>query len=197
MDGRGRHAPPFDDADSPYPPFDATMLEDVKGAFGPRQSRMGAEPVMTHREHSVIQETLTHRLITPADSNHHGSLYAGSLLRIALEAAYASACRAIGPGANVLLRRVHSVECYLPVPVGAVIELRGRPIQIRQAYLVIGLIGSPLQEHGKPWMDALFGFVQVDARGKPTSFPDELAMPDLDDHWLPLSERLEKSLNLS
>ena len=35
--------------------------------------------------------TYTHRLILPVDANHHGTLYAGSLLRIALEAAYATA----------------------------------------------------------------------------------------------------------
>ena len=56
--------------------------------------------------------TLTHRLILPVDTNHHGTLYAGSLLRIALEAAYNTAFRFIGHEANLLLRRVLTVECY-------------------------------------------------------------------------------------
>ena len=32
-------------------------------------------------------ETTTHRLVLPADANHYGTLYAGSLLKYALEAA--------------------------------------------------------------------------------------------------------------
>ena len=35
--------------------------------------------------------TLYHRLVLPAEANHHGTLYAGSLLRLALEAGYATA----------------------------------------------------------------------------------------------------------
>ena len=42
-------------------------------------------------------EITSHRLVLPADSNHHGTLYAGSLLRYALEAAYAAASRGAGP----------------------------------------------------------------------------------------------------
>ena len=62
-----------------------------------------------------------HRLILPADSNHHGTLYAGSLLRLALEAGYATAWRHAGTDANLVLRRVLNLECLRPVPVGTVI----------------------------------------------------------------------------
>ena len=34
------------------------------------------------------RETLSHRLVLPGDANHHGTLYAGALLRIALEAVW-------------------------------------------------------------------------------------------------------------
>ena len=40
------------------------------------------------------------RLILPTDANHHGTLYAGSLLRLALEASYATAWRHVGRQAN-------------------------------------------------------------------------------------------------
>ena len=88
--------------------------------------------------------TFTHRLILPVDANHHGTLYAGSLLRIALEAAYAAAFRAIGDDANLLLRRVLNLECYRPVPVGSMVEIRGLPLHLTRAYMIIGMIGSPL-----------------------------------------------------
>ena len=51
-------------------------------------------------------ETLTHRLVLPRDANHHGSLYAGVLLSFALEAAYATAYRAVGQSANLVLKRL-------------------------------------------------------------------------------------------
>jgi acyl-CoA hydrolase len=35
--------------------------------------------------------TLYHRLILPADANHKNMLYAGSMLRLAMEAGYATA----------------------------------------------------------------------------------------------------------
>ena len=38
--------------------------------------------------------------VLPADANHHGTLYAGSLLRLALEAGYPTAWRHVGTEAN-------------------------------------------------------------------------------------------------
>ncbi|MGL5095097.1 MAG: acyl-CoA thioesterase, partial [Planctomycetia bacterium] len=78
--------------------------------------------------------TLSHRLVLPGDANHHGTLYAGALLRIALEAAYATAYRCVGADANLVLRRVLGVECYQPVPVGRVIEIRGAVVYASRAY---------------------------------------------------------------
>ena len=51
-------------------------------------------------------QTLYHRLILPADTNHKNTLYAGSLLRLALEAGYATAWKHVGPQANLVLCRV-------------------------------------------------------------------------------------------
>ena len=142
-------------------------------------------------------ETLTHKLVLPTDANHHGTLYAGSLLRIALESAYATAVRFVGNEANILLRRVLGVECYLPVPMGTVIEIRGRPLHVTRAYLVIGLIATPMQPNEKPWMDGLMGFVQIDDRGQPTPFQQELnVMPATDSDWSELSARMSKLLRI-
>ena len=73
-------------------------------------------------------ETLTHRLVLPRDANHHGTLYAGALLALALEAGYASAFRAAGLSANLVLKRVLDLRCYEPVPVGRVVSIRGRQV---------------------------------------------------------------------
>jgi acyl-CoA hydrolase len=138
--------------------------------------------------------TLSHKLILPADANHHGTLYAGAMLRFALEAGYATACRHVGPGANLVLRRVLNMECLRPVPVGVVAEVRGAVLRRTAAYLVCGLVGTPLAADQGPWAEALLGFAQVGEGGKPTHFPGEL--PPLDppagDPWDRLAARLAR-----
>jgi len=140
--------------------------------------------------------TFTHRLILPADSNHHGTLYAGSLLRIALEAAYGAAFRAIGNDANLLLRRVLNLECYRPVPVGSMVEIRGLPLHIARAYLVVGMIGTPLAGQTTPWMDGLMGFVQVDDDGRLTEFPEDISVVEPSGEWASLQERMKRLLKM-
>lgn len=142
--------------------------------------------------------TLSHRLIVPADANHHGTLYAGSLLRIALEAAYATSWRHIGTQANVVLRRVLNMECQRPVPVGTVVELQGQVIHQARAYLVIGLVGSPLSPEDGPWMEGLMGFAQVDNEGRPAELPVEVEVPPLPpgEAWHRLHTRLQKLLRI-
>jgi acyl-CoA hydrolase len=107
-----------------------------------------------------VELTLYHRLVLPTDSNHHGTLYAGSLLRLTLEAGYATAWRHIGTEANFVLRRVLNLECVRPVPVGTVITIEGAVLYRKQAYLVTGLLGKPLATGQDPWLEALLGFAR-------------------------------------
>ena len=137
-------------------------------------------------------EITSHRLVLPADANHHGTLYAGSLLRYGLEAAYAAACRGAGPEANLMLRRVLSIECRRTVPVGTLVEIRGAVLQVRQAYLVVGVVGMPLEGHDVPWMDGLLGFAQVDAAGLPAGLPRPVEAAEPEGFWKPLADRLER-----
>ena len=85
--------------------------------------------------HAYEDETLTHRLVLPRDANHHGTLYAGVLLSLSLEAGYATAFRAAGLNANLVLKRVLDLRCYEPVSVGRVVQIRGREIQIGRAHV--------------------------------------------------------------
>jgi acyl-CoA hydrolase len=145
-----------------------------------------------------LSVTLSHRLIVAADANHHGTLYAGSLLRIALEAAYATAWRHIGTQANVVLRRVLNMECLRPVPMGTVVELQGVVMHLSRAYIVIGLIGTPLSAEDGPWLEALMGFAQVDDGGRPAELPDDIELPPLPEGeaWARLKTRLQKLLRV-
>ena len=142
--------------------------------------------------------TYYHRLVLPADANHHGTLYAGSLLRLALEAGYAAAWRHVGTQANLVLRRVLNVECLRPVPVGTVIEIEGAVLHRSRAYLVAGLLGRPLAPGEGPWLEALLGFAQVDEAGRAAALPEgagPAGVPD-SDAWRRLGERLHKLLRL-
>jgi acyl-CoA thioesterase YciA len=142
--------------------------------------------------------TSYHRLILPGDSNHKDTLYAGSLLRLALEAGYAAAWKHVGPQANLVLRRVLNLECLRPVPVGTVIEIEGAVLHRTQVYLVTGLIGTPLEAGQGPWLEALLGFAQVDDQGRPDSLPeapDAAEVPDTQT-WRKLRQRLQKLLRL-
>ena len=138
------------------------------------------------------KDTLTHRLILPRDANHHGTLYAGVLLTLALEAAYATAYRAAGLNANLVLKRVLDLRCYEPVPIGTVIEIRGREIHRARAQVVVALCGSPLApDRASFWMEGLMQFVQVDDAGRPEPLEGEPIEPPpiLLAPWAALRER--------
>jgi acyl-CoA thioesterase YciA len=142
-------------------------------------------------------ETLTHRLILPRDANHHGTLYAGSMLSLALEAGYSTAYRAVGQSANLVLKRVLDLRCYEPVSIGSVVEIRGREVHRARAHVVVGLRGSPLPGHSKPWMDSLMQFVQVDESGYPEPLavePDEEEFGQVLPPWLALRDRAHRLL---
>ncbi len=143
-------------------------------------------------------ETLTHRLVLPRDANHHGTLYAGVLLSLSLEAGYATAFRAAGLNANLVLKRVLDLRCYEPVSVGRVIQIRGRELHRARAQIVVGLWGCALDEAGGPWMDGLMQFVQVDATGRPEPLddePDEEPLP-LPVPWSSLRDRARKLIHI-
>jgi acyl-CoA thioesterase YciA len=141
-------------------------------------------------------ETLMHHLVLPRDANHHGTLYAGVLMSLALEAGYATAYRAAGDAANLVLKRVLDLRCYEPVPVGQVIEIRGTEIHRARAQVVVALYGTALPQRSGPWMDSLMQFVQIDADGRPEPLegePPETPI-DLPAPWHPLRDRARKLL---
>lgn len=142
-------------------------------------------------------ETQTYRLILPRDANHHGTLYAGVLLSYALEAAYATAYRAAGLNANLVLKRVLDLRCYEPVRIGNVVEIRAFEVHRARAHIVVALLGSPLPGRPSPWMDGLMQFVQVDDAGHPVPLqePGESAA-ELDAPWLKLRARAVRLLTI-
>jgi acyl-CoA thioesterase YciA len=148
--------------------------------------------------HAFDAETLTHRLVLPRDANHHGTLYAGVLLSLALEAGYATAFRAAGLNANLVLKRVLDIRCYEPVRIGTVVQIRGREIHRARAQIIVALYGSFQLDQLSAWMDGIMQFVQVDTDGRPEPLGDE---PDegpleLEPPWTLLRERARKLLHI-
>jgi acyl-CoA hydrolase len=144
------------------------------------------------------QETRTHHLVLPRDANHHGTLYAGVLLALALEAGYATAYRAAGLSANLVLKRVLDLRCFEPVPVGHVIEIRGCEVVRARAHVVVGLFGTALVNRPGPWMDGLMQFVQIDDDGRPEPLegePSDEPMP-LPLPWDDLRDRALRLLSV-
>jgi acyl-CoA thioesterase YciA len=138
---------------------------------------------------------LYHKLILPIDANHRNTLYAGSLLRIALEAAYATAHLHVGNDANLALMRVVNLECKIPVPVGSVIEIQSAVLSQTVASVVVGMYGTPLP-NSKSWMDGIMIFAQIDETGRSTAREElrELTpLPHLP-HWVELYERYCRSI---
>lgn len=144
----------------------------------------------------MVQETLTHRLVLPRDANHHGTLYAGTLLSLALEAGYASAYRAAGASANLVLKRVLDLRCFEPVSVGEVVAIRGAEVHRARAQVVVALHGTPRPHHLRPWMDGLMQFVQIDSRGRPEPLSDEPPASDIElsAPWADLRTRARRLL---
>ena len=145
-----------------------------------------------------MSTTPSHKLVLPSDANHHGTLYAGSMLRFVLEAGYATAWKHVGPQANLVLRRVLNMECLKPVPVGVVVEIQGTVLYRTAAYLVCGLVGTPLSPEQGVWVEALLGFAQVDENGKLDNFPETLPAVTTPDGevWDRLAARMKKLLRL-
>jgi acyl-CoA thioesterase YciA len=145
----------------------------------------------------LVTETLTHRLILPRDANHHGTLYAGSMLALALEAGYATAYRSVGRSANLVLKRVLDLRCFEPVSIGSVVEIRGLEVYRARAHVVVGLTGTPLPDRLKPWMDGLMQFVQVNEAGFPepiSSQVEGIPSEELPAVWSSLRDRARKLL---
>ncbi len=140
----------------------------------------------------------SHKLILPGEANHHGTLFAGAMLRFALEAGYATAWKHVGPQANLVLRRVLNMECLRPVPVGVVAEIQGTVLYRAQAYLIAGLVGTPLDGDQGPWIEALLGFAQVDEDGRLDRFPGDAPdiAPPPGEAWHKLDARMRKLLRM-
>ena len=76
------------------------------------------------------------------------------------------------------------------------VEIRGLPLYVTRAYLIVGMIGSPLVGSTNPWMDGLMGFVQVDNHGRLSELPEDLSIAEPTAEWEPLRERMRRLLKI-
>ena len=76
---------------------------------------------------------------------------------------------------------------------GTLVEIQGAILQVRQCHIVVGVVGMPLANGDLPWMDGLFGFVQVDQRGLPSELPEQIRTVSNKKFWTPLLKRLAET----
>jgi acyl-CoA hydrolase len=97
-----------------------------------------------------------------------------------------------------VLKRVLDLRCYEPVPVGRVVQIRGREIHRARAQIIVALWGTSQTDQTSPWMDGLMQFVQVDGHGRPEPIAQEPSdeQPALDVPWSPLRKRALKLLSV-
>ena len=88
------------------------------------------------------------------------------------------------------------------MPVGSVSEIQGVVLHHARAYVVTGLVGTPIKPEEGPWLEALLGFAHVNDEGRPTGIPGtvsadqaELEVPHVEP-WPRLSARLRKMLRV-
>ena len=77
-------------------------------------------------------------------------------------------------------------------------EIQGAVLYRTAAYLVCGLVGTPLGDDPGPWVEALLGFAQVTEDGKLAHLPEELPRVEVPsgETWDRLAERMRKLLRL-
>ncbi|MDR7442348.1 MAG: acyl-CoA thioesterase [Armatimonadota bacterium] len=111
--------------------------------------------------------------VFPGETNHYGTLFAGTAMawmdRVAFIAATRHARR------NVVLVHSDAVDFDRPVPLGSIVELVARVVEVGRTSLrvEVQMWVEPVQARRKPFLAAQGAFVLValDRRGRPAPVP--------------------------
>lgn len=110
--------------------------------------------------------------IFPPQANQYGTLFAGEALSLMARAAVlAAADRAEG---NVVMAASSGISFKAPVPVGQVLHLTARIVELGRTSLTIcveGEAGALGDRQTQPVMEGLFKMVAVDDAGRPRALP--------------------------
>lgn len=115
------------------------------------------------------EETRFVELVFPEQSNHYGTLFAGSALSLMGKAAFVAASRRARRA--VVMAGSDKVDFHLPVQVGQVVELKASVVRVGQTSMTVEVevVAETLLSGQRALaMRGRFEMVAVDATGRPT-----------------------------
>lgn len=110
-----------------------------------------------------VSAVTTSHFVTPADLNHHGTLYAARTAGWFVETGLiaASACL---PADDVVCVQIHGMSFTTPVRVGETVQFTGRAV-LAEASSIVTHVAAQVADRG--FLDGLITFVSVDESGRP------------------------------
>jgi len=114
----------------------------------------------------MLEQTTLCHLIKPADLNHHGTLFAGTMAAWLIEACFVSVVRLLGRPEDIVCTRVHDMEFREPLRPGEVIDICARVAHLGGRSITVHA-SARKGATGKEAVTILTTFVTLDASGKP------------------------------
>lgn len=112
--------------------------------------------------------TSSTRMVLPAQSNHHGTLFAGSALSMLADAAFTAASRHARE--KVVLAAIRDMRFSAPIPVGSLFAIAAQVIEAGRSSMIVEVRGNredPETGETEEVVEGRFQMVAVGADGRP------------------------------
>ncbi|SDD21541.1 Acyl-CoA hydrolase [Paracoccus isoporae] len=118
------------------------------------------------------------RMVLPAQTNHHGTLFAGSALSMLADAAFTAASRHARE--KVVLAGVRDMRFTAPIPVGSLFGISAQVISSGRSSMIVRVTGT--REHPETGetaqvVEGRFQMVAVTADGRPKKIHPQETRP--------------------
>jgi acyl-CoA hydrolase len=114
----------------------------------------------------MFEPTSICHLIKPADLNHHGTLFAGTMAAWLIEACFVSVVRLLGRSEDIVCTRVHDMEFREPLRPGDIIDIGARIAHVGGRSITVHA-SARKGPTGQEAVTILTTFVTLDASGQP------------------------------
>jgi acyl-CoA hydrolase len=124
-------------------------------------------------------ETRFLEMIFPEQSNHYGTLFGGTALRLMGKAAFIAASRRARRA--VVMAASDRVDFHVPVKVGQLVELDARVVRTGRSSMTVTvdvIAETLLSGERQLAMTGRFEMVAVDAAGQPTPLDGSISAPE-------------------
>jgi acyl-CoA hydrolase len=110
-----------------------------------------------------IKTQCSHHLVTAADLNHHGTLYAARTAQWFVEAGFIAAAKLTKPE-NIVCLKIHGMHFTKPILKGQVLCFESKIIKTGQTSLMAYI---QVKDGDEIFLRGFITFIHVDADGKP------------------------------